>query len=185
MYINSGDADSDVRDRGVEIIKSLRAAQAYFSFIDSMRKKLKELPRPRPIRLFKTPKIDVKSKTYYQIFKTKYMKIEGPYTPPDQLHFPVHTINYRGPLQYAPLTEPPMLRHLSVNELERFKEAPLSLRLDCHTQSVERGVALTSQSVKGRRNTSSQLRCALSTEAARRQFPEPITHKRFKTDNLS
>ena len=56
-----------------------------------------------------------------QIFKTKYMKIEGPYTPPEQLHFPVHTMNYKGPLQYEPVNEPPMLRHLSVSELEKFK----------------------------------------------------------------
>ena len=103
-----------------------------------------------------------------QIFKTKYMKIEGPYTPPEQLHFPVHTMNYKGPLQYEPVNEPPMLRHLnSVSELEKFKESPLSLRLDCHTQSVERGVALTSQSVKRRRTLSSQQRVALSTVAGR------------------
>ena len=56
-----------------------------------------------------------------QIFKTKYMKIEGPYTPSEQLHFPVHTMNYKGPLQYEPVNEPPMLRHLSVSELEKFK----------------------------------------------------------------
>lgn len=176
----SGDNDSDVRERAVEIIKSLRAAQAYFSFIASMKKKLKEITTRRKIRLFRTPKIDVNAETYYQIFKTKYMKIEGPYTPPDQLHFPVHTMNSTGPLKYEPVTEPPMLRHLSVTELEKFMESPLSLRLDCHTQSVERGVALTSQSVKRRRKPSSQQRVALSTVAAREQFPEPITHKRFK-----
>ena len=48
----SGDDDADVRERAVEIIKSLRAAQAYFSFIDSMKKKLKEIPTRRPLPHF-------------------------------------------------------------------------------------------------------------------------------------
>ena len=71
--------------------------------------------------------------------------------PPKEPFFPVHTLNYKGTQQYDPITEPPLTAHLTTVEINALKNIPLKSKFECHTQSVERGVALTADSVKRRR----------------------------------
>ena len=65
-------------------------------------------------------------------------------------------------------------------EIDELVECRLTSDFECHTQSVERGVATTAQSVKRRRTDASQLRMALSTVAAREEMTDNVTVKRFK-----
>lgn len=135
------------------------------------------------IRKFRTPRVKFDAETYVQVSRAKEKDILGPFNPPKQLHFPVHIMNSSAAkkMEWDPLTVPPLLRGYSVKDLENLVETPLSIKMECHTQSVERGVSFTSDAVKRRRKTSGQQKLALSNAAARQEFSEPVTYKRRKT----
>ena len=71
---------------------------------------------------------------------------------------------------------------MSAAEIDQIVECRLTADFECHSQSCERGVATTHQSVKRRRTDESQLRMALSTVAAREEMSSKVTVKRFKDD---
>ena len=74
---------------------------------------------------------------------------------------------------------------LTAADLHAIQSVPLKAAFECHTQSVERGVATTTGAVKRKRKKSTQLEAALSVVAAREELPNRVTKKRFKTDFAS
>ena len=159
---------------------NIRTLNAYHSMMHTQRKRLHELPKRKKVRCFRLPKINFEAKNYWEMVPIGYRKVVGPYTPPKEPFFPVHTLNYKGTQQYDPITEPPLTAHLTTVEINALKNIPLKSKFECHTQSVERGVALTADSVKRRRTADTQLMCALSTAAAREACTGKITHKHYE-----
>ena len=150
--------------------------------MERARKNLKELPKKKQIREFHLPKLDFTASEYWKMVKIKFREMNGPYNPPKEAVFDVHTINYKGPTKQQPLSMPPIMAHMSAAEVDEVINARLTADFECHTQSCERGVAQTAESVKRRRTAATQLRMALSTVAAREETPRNITVKRFKND---
>jgi len=149
---------------------------------EGRRKELHELPTKRKIREFHLPRIDFDAKNYCTMVRTKFEKLSGPYNPPEKASFAVYTLNYKGPTKSQKITIPPLLAHMSAEEIDQIVECRLTADFECHSQSCERGVATTHQSVKRRRTDESQLRMALSTVAAREEMSSKVTVKRFKDD---
>ena len=100
----------------------------------TQRKRLHELPKRNKVRCFRLPKINFEAKNYWEMVPIGYRK---------EPFFPVHTLNYKGTQQYDPITEPPLTAHLTTVEINALKNIPLKSKFECHTQSAERGVALT------------------------------------------
>ena len=176
----TGDSDKTVRQKGRNALRKLLEIEEYHKEIARRRKELHEVPKKRPIREFHMPRLNFEAPNYWSMVKLTEKEIVGPYNPPKIMVFPIFTINYKGPTKYQQVTMPPLLSHMSAAQIDELIDTPLTSDFECHTQSVERGVATTAQSVKRRRTDDSQLRMALSTVAAREELKENVTVKRFK-----
>ena len=96
------------------------------------------------------------------------------------LQYAVYTLNYKGVLLWQDCSMPPIMSHLTAQQILELEHTPLPMsKFECHTQSVERGVAATSKAVKRRRSEKGKLMQALSTEAACSKISKVITHKDF------
>ncbi len=102
-------------------------------------------------RAFQLPVIDFDAESYYEMVKLTEKEIKGPFSPPMQPVFMVHTINYKGKAKDQEVTISPLLAHMTAAELDGLVETPLKADFECHTQVVERGVATTAQPVKRRK----------------------------------
>ncbi len=151
--------------------------------MDSKRREFREPAKKRKIRPFRLPLLNFQARNYWEMVKIKFRALKGPYNPPKEPIFPAYILNYKGPQQWDLVTEPPIMEHMSTSEIDDLVDSALTSEFECHTQTVEHGVALTAQSVKRRRTEKTQLMNALSTAAAREQLSEKVTHKRFKTLN--
>ena len=170
--------------KGWGAMSTLLEVEKYFDDLARRRKELHELPKKRKIREFHLPRLNFEAKHFYEMVKWKKDQMEGPHDPPKILTFPIYTLNYKGPTEFNTVGMPPLLAHMDAQQIDELKECPLTSDFECHTQSVERGVATTAQSVKRRRTDESQLRMALSTVAAREEIKESVTIKRLK-ENFS
>ena len=141
-----------------------------------------QLPKKKKIREYRLPLVNFYAKNYWEmpIIKMETMEKFCSITPPEQAKFKVYTLNYKGPQQWEPVTEPPMLAHMSSADLDNMVVTPVSSIFPVHTQMVEHGVATTARSVKRRRTEKGQLMTALSTVAARQENPTKVTHKRYR-----
>ena len=163
-------------------MRRLLATREYHKMMEIKKIQLKEVPKKKKVREFHLPKLNFRAKTFYEMVELEWETPVGPYNPPDEAVFKVHTINYKGPTKYQKLTVPPLLSHMSAADIEDIVYSRVTADFECHTQSCERGVALTAASVKRRRTENTQLRTALSTVAAREGLSRSITVKRFKED---
>ena len=74
------------------------------------------------------------------------------------------------------VTEPPLTKGLDLTE---FLTTPFQSHYPCHTQSVERAVALTSSSVKVKTGLKRQRNSALVKSVCRRQRPGRVTREKW------
>ena len=140
------------------------------------------IPKTNEIRKIFLPLLNFKAGRYWEMYKFKRRKIDGPPDTPDELIFPTYTINYKGSQRWAVVTEPPLTIGLSDDELKQLIDNPVKcIDYPCHTQHVEHGVATTSQCVKRRRKQGTQVVAVLQTVAARAQNSGQVTHKTFST----
>ena len=161
-------------------MRKLLEVEEYHKEIARKRAELHEVPKKRKIREFHMPQLDFDAPNYWSMVKLTNEVIKGPFNPPKILVFPIHTINYKGATRYQQVTKPPLVAHMDAAQIDELVDCRLTSDFECHTQSVERGVATTAQSVKRRRTDDTQLRMALSTVAAREELKETVTVKRFK-----
>ena len=164
-------------------MRRLLEVEEYHKEIARRRVELREVPKKRKIREFHMPRLNFEAPNYWSMVKLTTQKIAAPFNPPKIFVFEIHTINYKGPTKLQQVTMPPLLAHMDAPQIDELVESRLTSDFECHTQSVERGVATTAQSVKRQRTDASQLRMALSTVAAREELKETVTIKRFK-DNF-
>lgn len=139
------------------------------------------------VREFRLPLLNFGAKHYSKLAPIKLRSMKVKNIPLGYLEdlpkipvFPVYIPNYKGPLQEDEVYMPPLFNLASSLKFEDIKSTPLRFKIENHTQSVEHGVALTSQCVKKKRTEASRLHCALNTDTARKQFPNPVTHKAYR-----
>ncbi|XP_063693346.1 uncharacterized protein LOC134825134 [Bolinopsis microptera] len=182
MIAMCGDQDREIRQKGRNILRRLLNIKEWRKEEERRRKELYELPKKIKIREFHLPLIDFDAKDYCTMARIKFEKLSGPYNPPERGSFAVYTLNYQGPTKSQEITIPPVLAHMRAEEMDQIVECRVTAEFECHSQSCERGVATTHQSVKRRRTDESQLRMALSTVGAREEMSAKVTVKRFKDD---
>ena len=104
--------------------------------------------------------------------------MKGPDNPPKKLVY--QTYNN----EWEPVTIPPLIRDMTITELERFHDKPMEIKIPCHSQTVEHTVALVSQATQRRRTEDTQLMNVLQVSSARKNFKGKVTHRRFaETEN--
>ena len=75
------------------------------------------------------------------------------------------------------VTEPPVTKELSDEEIGAFKDIPFKTAFTCHSQACERGVKATSTHTKKLTKYRDQLGEALLAEHHKRIMPTDITQK--------
>lgn len=170
------------RQNGYSAIMNVRVAARYRRQSRSFSSKRQQTP----LRQFELAKLNFGANVYWKLPQLKRVKIAGAANtnPPDEILFKVFTQNYKGPDKWALVTEPPITEPLSDTELAGLVDNPAMLRSQihapCHSQSVEHGVATTSQAVKRWRTEDTQLGAALQIVKARQLTQGRITHKSRK-----
>ena len=114
--------------------------------------------------------------------RMKWKQIEGPCNPPKKPYFPVFVLNGKGDIPLEPVTLPPIIMKMSREQIDSIVDTPLEIQFPCHSQTVEHGVATTTQCVKRMRTENTQLACVLQTVDARASIPNKVTLKRFRED---
>ena len=137
------------------------------------------------VRQFTLAELNFKAKHYGQMVRIKRVRIPdhnlpGWSEPPMEFFYVIYTINYKGPKKWALLTEPPATMALTDAELDMLVEDPTRLDIfaPCHSQSVEHGVATTSQVVSTWRTEENQLGAAFQVVYARETNQGRVTHKK-------
>lgn len=161
----------------------LNDKREYKKEIGRMHTELRNLPVKEPVRTFFIPVIDFTCKNYRTMVKFVTIQTPGPYNPPWTWNFSTFVKGYKGPARKAEVTFPPMLQHLdSAENIRGLLDNKFETKIECHTQSVERLVALTALSCKRRRTEDTQQRLALSTHHAQSAGPSSkrITLKNYR-----
>ena len=91
----------------------------------------------------------------------------------------------KSAIQHEPVTMPPIIKQMTREQTDAIVDTPLQADFPCPSQTVEHGVATTTQCVKRRRKESTQLACVLQTVEARAQQPHVVTHKRYRKDYVN
>ena len=180
-YIFTEDEDSrEQRLAAKNCILAIRLAVLY-------REKTRELSRKRlrsEVRAFKVAEIDFTCTSYPLLTRLKSSripdhKVPGWEQPPYEYYFSYFTLNFKGKRRWELLTEPPATMDLAEAQLDMIVEDPTSMDIwaPCHSQSVEHGVAITSQVVTRWRTPETQLGAALQVHHARKATPGEVTHK--------
>ena len=84
----------------------------------------------------------------------------------------INVINFSGPHMWEQVREPPLTKNLSVDEILNFRIKRFASNCLCHSQSVERNVALTS-------------RCAKEVVGVKRQTGQQLVTASFRKVNPS
>ena len=180
MRNNNFSADDNVviRKRAVSIIVQIRARESYDLYKATI---FGNRAPPPSIRPFQTPIIDFTATSYDKMIKLH--PIKGPYDGSDapqlcrfKVFSPGSTVKSKA--EWNQLTEPPLTKQLTIEEIRNFIDTPLKSEYPCHTQAVEHGVAAVSRAVKQRKTERAQLIQLRQTDAAIRENPGPITKKR-------
>lgn len=146
------------------------------------------MKKKQTVREFRLPLLNFNAKHYSRICPIKIRKVpikdiplgfEGDH--PKRAMFPVYILNYKGPLQQDEVFLPPLLNLAESLEVEDIVKNPIRFEIENHTQSVEHGVALTTECAKKKRTEETRLWAAMNTNAARKAYPEPITHKLYRS----
>ena len=85
--------------------------------------------------------------------------------------------------KWIPLTESPLTKKYTMDQLQEFRDTPFSTDYPSHTQSAEHGVAAVSKAVKQRRTERTQLIQVRQAVAAIKKCPGPIRKKRKLGDD--
>mgnify|MGYP006267958819 CR=1 FL=1 len=141
----------------------------------------------RKIRPFRLPLLDFEATHYAKMVRFKWQKqtpipVPGFEDPPKIPHFPVFVPNGTGKPPTEQVTLPPIIKAMTVDQIDAILDTPLQVGFPCHSQTVEHGVATTTQCVKRMRSRETQLACVLQTVDGRESFPNKVTHKRFRED---
>ena len=165
------------------MIAKLEAVEQYQEWVD----KESNVKRKTSVRPFRVPLLDFTATHYAKMVKLKWKQIIGPKwnggeDPPKQPLFPVFVLNSKCSIEHEPVTMPPIIKQMTREQIDAIIDTPLKVGFPCHSQTVEHGVATTTQCVKRRRKEDTQLACVLQTVEARAQLPHRITHKRLKSD---
>ena len=163
------------------MIDKLQQVEAYFEWVE----KESRVKRKKTVRPFRVPLLDFTAQHYAKMVRMKWKQIKGVGKPPKQPFFPVFTLNSKGPVQHEAVTLPPIIKQMSREQVDAIIDTPLQVDFPCHSQTVEHGVATTTQCVKRRRKEDTQLACVLQTVEARTLQPHRVTHKRCKMDYAS
>ena len=83
--------------------------------------------------------------------------------------------------EWVRVTESPLTANLSDDELYQILDSPLKCDYPCHSQSVEHGVALTSQCVKRRRTEQNQLVAIYQAAHSRKTNPRVVTYPKSQS----
>ena len=86
------------------------------------------------------------------------------------------------PTETMRLRLPPLIAHLSANEIQDFVETPFTSSLPCHTQRVERGVKQTTESVRNISGVKRQNGDSRGSTKARKVCPTVPTTRFFRED---
>ena len=161
----SADKEEAKREKAATIILNTRITERSDPYPTSRRKP----------RLFINPSINMDADDYSEM-----VTIERPYARGYYYFTPSKICNYNSEVKSRPvrLTEPPITKELADEEIEAFKSTPLKTDFKCHSQSCERGVAMTSQHTSKLSKYLEQLGSALLAEHHKRILPTEITHKR-------
>ena len=172
----------ELRQRAVTIIEQIRSREAY----DRFKATLSSSAPPPPIRPFQTPVVDFEATSYDKMtqitsFKVKYDGFDAP----KLFKFKAFAVGSKASTAtWNQLTEPPLTKKLTIDEVRNFIETPFTSEYPCHTQAVEHGVAAVSKAVKQRRTERTQLIQVRQTDAAIRANPGPMTKKRKVMDKV-
>ena len=181
VIINNFSADNDValRKRAVIIIEQIRTREAYDTYKTTV---FNSKAPPPSIRPFQTPVIDFKATSYEKM--TEIRSFKGRYDgsdAPKLFKFRTFSIGSKSSRDtWRQLTEPPLTKRLTMDEVRHFIDTPFTSGYPCHTQAVEHGVAAVSRAVKRRRTERTQLIQLRQSEAAIRANPGPITSRKRK-----
>ncbi|XP_063690962.1 uncharacterized protein LOC134823433 [Bolinopsis microptera] len=183
-----------IRQRGISIVKYIRASEAYDRYIETE----SGSRLPKKIRQYISPQINFDCKSFIDMFVSVYQVVKKPEIPLDSqgrflplrhadrsvsMMKPPKRLMFKTKLgSWEPITAPPLIRQLSSVELDDIINTPLSCSIPCHTQSVEHTVALVTGSTKRYRSEDTQLANMLQTAAARKNLSGRVTHKRFCMD---
>ena len=166
------------------IIESIRCREAYDRYKATAFNRF--APQPK-IREFRVPVLDFKALSYTKMTPLKSFK--GAYDgtdAPKLFKFKCFSLNSTvAKASWEAITEPPITKHLPIENVRSFIESPFTCEYPCHTQSVEHGVAATSRAVKQRRTERSQLIQVRQTVAAIKRTPGPITKKAEKRRKIA
>ena len=177
----SGDPNVKVRLAARHMIAKLEAVEQYKAWIE----KESGIKRRTIIRPFRVPLLDFTATHYAKMVKLKWKLMKGPGSPPKQPFFPVFMLNSKSAIQHEPVTMPPIIKQMTREQIDAIVDTPLQADFPCPSQTVEHGVATTTQCVKRRRKESTQLTCVLQTVEARAQQPHVVTHKRYRKDYVN
>jgi len=167
-----------MRKRAVRIIGAVRSREAYDRYKDFSRS------APAEIRDFRTPVLSFDAETYatmtpLKTFKGKYDGVDAP----KLFKFQCFCLNSTvAKATWERVTEPPLTKKLSMDEIRGFIGTPYTCDYPSHTQSVEHGVAAVSRAVKQRRTERTQLIQVRQAVAAIKRNPGPITKRRKLND---
>ncbi len=146
--------------------------------LEAYRNQFRDKNKKQKIRAFRLPLLNFKAQNYYDLVEIRLRKVKGSRKEP---MFPVFTIGKKkGELEWDPVERPPLFAGLTAGDVAAFVTTPFKSNIENHTQSVEHGVATTTQSVKRKRTDKTQLVCTLSTIDAREKMPDRVTQKRYK-----
>lgn len=167
----------------MEIIQTIRCREAYDRFKSTAFNRYAPAPS---IREFRIPVINFKADSYVRMAPLKSCK--GPYDgsdAPKLYKFACFSLNSTAEkATWESITEPPLTKDLSMEQIKAFIDTPYVCDYPCHTQSVEHGVAAVSRAVKLRRTERTQLMQVLQTAKAIKRNPGPILKKDEKRRKL-
>ena len=164
----SGDPNTKVRLAARHMITKLEAVEQYKAWIE----KESGIKRRTIIRPFRVPLLDFTATHYAKMVKLKWKLMKGPGSPPKQPFFPVFVLNSKSAIQHEPVTMPPIIKQMTREQIDAIVDTPLQADFPCPSQTVEHGVATTTQCVKRLRKESNQL-AHVSYKLLRR---EPSSH---------
>ena len=182
IYI-AGDPDRVVRNAAHQMIRKLKEVEDY----QSSKERYSAVKRSEKIRPFRIPILDFKATHYAKMVRFKWQKqtpipVPGFENPPKVPYFPVFVLNGTGKPPIEQVTLPPIIKQMSSEQIDSILETPLEVQFPCHSQTVEHGVATTTQCVKRMRTERTQLARVLQTVDARSSLPNGVTRKRFRED---
>ena len=130
------------------------------------------------IRPFRVAKVDLMAETYQRL-----TKISKSNASPKGYEYQVTVPNRPDePTVSMRLTLPPLIAHLTVDEIHDFVDHPFNSGLPCHTQAVERGVKQTTGSVRRVSGVKRQNGDSRATTKARKVCPTVPTAAFFRKE---